>query len=475
MKSRLINSKYILQITTGLLISLTLPSCKKFVDIDPPTTRLVGENVYAVDATAAGVLTGIYTGLNLSSPASGQASISLKAGLSSDELTFHESSQNTKYEEFYLNALNALKSDPVLWSNSYKYINIANTALEGLNASTTLTPAVKQQLTGEALFIRAFLHFYLVNLFGDVPLVTTSDYRINNSISRSPKQAVYEQIIADLKTAQSLLSSNYRSASITSATPNRVRPNQSVASALLARVYLYLGDWTNAETESTKLITNTATYSLTALNDVFLTESPEAIWQLAGVDQNLNTLDGQLFILNAPPDFDHPVSLSDALMQTFEPSDERKNNWVGRFSDNGIDYYYPNKYKVSFGTPITEQLTVFRLGEQYLIRAEARAHLNKLPASRSDLNTIRTRAGLPPAAENNQQTLLQLIYHERQVELFSEWGHRWLDLKRTGNIDVVMSAATANKGGVWKSTAQLYPIPQSDIDRDPNLKQNPGY
>lgn len=477
MKSRLNKIPYIIQIAAGLFIAISgLCSCKKFVDIAPPSTRLSQESVYAVDATAAGVLTGLFTGLSLTSPLTGEVSVSVRAGLAADELTFHESSLNSKFEGFYLNALNAVDSDPKIWSDCYHYINIANTALEGLEASTTLTPAVKQQLTGEALFIRAFLHFYLVNLYGEVPLVTSSDYRINNAIARSSKQAVYGQIISDLEKAQTLLSTNYRASNITSATANRVRPNQAAASALLARVYLYLGDWNNAEIESTKVIGNTATYHLAALDDVFLTESPEAIWQLAGVDQNLNTQDGRIFILNAVPDFDHPFSLSNTLMEAFEINDKRKTSWVGSFTeDNSTYYFYPNKYKIAAGNPVTEQITPLRLGELYLIRSEARANLNKLSDARADLNAIRERAGLLPTSEDNQQALLELIYHERQVELFSESGHRWLDLKRTGKVDAVMSVETALKGGVWKSTAQLFPIPQSDLDRDPNLKQNPGY
>jgi len=475
MKTIFINSKYLIPIKACLLLLVCLSSCKKFVDIDPPVTRLVQDNVYAVDATAAGVLTGMYTELNLLSPATGEMSISLRAGLSADELTYHKFTLNTLFEPFYLNALNATTTDNSIWRTSYKYINVANTALEGLNASTTLTPSVKQQLTGEALFVRALMHFYLVNLFGDVPLITTSDYRINNNVARSSKQAVYDQIVADLKKAQTLLSINYRAGDITSSTLDRVRPNQAAATALLARTYLYMGNWDNAETESTKLIDNSATYSLTALNDVFLTNSPESIWQLAGVDKNLNTQDGRIFILINKPDYAHPVSLSNTLLQAFEPLDERKNNWVGHINAKNADYYYPNKYKVLSGTPVTEQLTVLRLGEQYLIRAEARARLNKLAQSRSDLNAIRERAGLLPTSENNQQTLLNLIYHERQVELFTEWGHRWLDLKRTGNIDAAMTTAAAAKGGTWKTTAQLYPLPQIDIERDPNLKQNPGY
>jgi starch-binding outer membrane protein, SusD/RagB family len=71
--------------------------------------------------------------------------------------------------------------------------------------------------------------------------------------------------------------------------------------------------------------------------------------------------------------------------------------------------------------------------------------------------------------------LLIAILHERQVELFTEWGHRWLDLKRTGNVNAVMSIVTPSKGGTWQATDQLFPIPQGDIDKNPNIIQNSGY
>src|SRR5262249_35037605 len=116
--------------------------------------------------------------------------------------------------------------------------------------------------------------------------------------------------------------------------------------------------------------------------------------------------------------------------------------------------------------------------EQYLIRAEARVYQNNLSGAIDDLNVVRQRAGLPLLANSlDQHKVLSAILHERQVELFSEWGHRWFDLKRTGSIDSVMSAMTPikSKGGVWKSYQQLYPLPWNDVLGDPNLVQNPGY
>jgi len=128
---------------------------------------------------------------------------------------------------------------------------------------------------------------------------------------------------------------------------------------------------------------------------------------------------------------------------------------------------------------VTEYEMVMRLGEQYLIRAEAEANGagGGFGSAVNDLNTIRNRAGLPNTAAT-QSTILTAIQHERQVELFTEYGHSWLDLKRTGNINMVMGNpgnACAMKGGTWNTDWQWYPIPLSELQSNPNLTQNTGY
>jgi hypothetical protein len=164
------------------------------------------------------------------------------------------------------------------------------------------------------------------------------------------------------------------------------------------------------------------------------------------------------------------------LLNSFEANDKRKTAWLGSVMAFGNIYYFPYKYKSSNapGTA-TEYLMIMRLAEQYLIRAEARANLSKIAEGLSDLNTIRTRAGLPDTTTNNPTQLLNLIYHERQVELFTELGQRWFDLKRTNTANTVMNFVTPLKGGTWQATDQLYPVPVADISMNPNLVQNPGY
>ena len=142
-------------------------------------------------------------------------------------------------------------------------------------------------------------------------------------------------------------------------------------------------------------------------------------------------------------------------------------------------YYYPYKYKLYFtGQPPVEYPTLLRLAEQYLIRAEARAQQGNLSGpngSLADLNFIRQRAGLPPSTASTQPDVLTAILNERRMELFTEYGHRWLDLIRTQQVNAVMSLVTPGKGGIWQATDTLYPIPLTDIKADLNIRQNPGY
>src|SRR5207253_1054617 len=137
------------------------------------------------------------------------------------------------------------------------------------------------------------------------------------------KQKVYEQIVADLKDAQNLLSSSYLDATLLKSYSERVRPTKWTATALLARTYLYMAQYANAEAEASKVIANATLFSLTPLNAVFLKNSSEAIWQLQPVQSGRNTEDAFTFILppTGPNANVNPVYLSPQLLGAFEVKD----------------------------------------------------------------------------------------------------------------------------------------------------------
>lgn len=462
-----------------LLTALLLCGCRKLIQVTPPITQLVSANVYDNNASASAVLTGIYDNMSGGGMATGQSSINLEVGLLSDELVNYFTGSPV-LPQFYSNALTSTPN-AYFWPEIYKELYVANSALDNLPPSTGVTVEEKNQLIGEAEFMRAFLNFYAVALYGDVPLVTTTNYKLNNTINRSPAAEVYQQIIADLKDAESLLPANYLTPT-GSVTGERVRPNKGAAAALLARAYLYNKDWPDAESQADSVIANTAEYGLVKNPDsVFLKNSTEAIWQLQPVQPGYNTFEGYYFVLTATaPGVNsyNPVAMSSFLVNAFDSGDLRRTDWVGEVTIGGQKYYYPYKYKVNTvntSNPVTEYAMVLRLAEVYLIRAEARAEQNNIGGAQADLNAIRNRAGLGSTTAATTGDLLTAVLHERQVELFTEWGHRWFDLIRMGQADAVMSVVTPQKQGTWSDNKELLPIPASEILINPNLTQNPGY
>jgi hypothetical protein len=486
-----------------LFSALCCCSCKKLVEAPVPSELIADENVYSTDATSIAVFNGIYAGMNTNSqPFQGNRSISLLTALSGDEYIVSAGALSSNlYSSYYNNALTqqtgTVVSGAECWAPMYNYIFRCNAAIEGLTTSTGLSPALKQQLLGEAYFLRAFYFFYLVNLFGNVPLPLTTDPNVNSKLTRSSTEEVYHQIIADLLNAEGLLSDKYLDGSLSSATSERVRPTHWAAVAMLARVYLYTGDWVNAEAKATEIISNTTLFSLaSSLNDVFLKFSPEAIWEIQPTAINFNTQEAQTLVIpqTGPTGTNNPVVLSKLLLNSFELGDQRAvyGNWIDTTIykvSTGINdtVIYVNKYKqnamdttIKSTTSMKEYFMVLRLGEQYLIRSEARAQQGKIGDAQADINAIRKRAFLvsKPIIVSDKSGLLTAIWHERQVELFGEWGHRWFDLKRSGKVDEVMKSITpikSNGSNSWQSYMQWYPLPLKELQKAPNLIQNDGY
>ncbi|HMJ70502.1 MAG TPA: RagB/SusD family nutrient uptake outer membrane protein [Cyclobacteriaceae bacterium] len=447
-----------------ILLIVSLSSCREFLEIDTPKTQIVRHKVFENSEGARAAVFGILSQMSMGGFGGISSSVTVMGGLSSDEFLNHSTSQNNV--TLYSNSLTPINNSVVTtnWNDMYLIVYEANSILEGCESSGGLSTNVRSQVVGEAKFIRAFSYFYLINLFGDVPLVTGTDYSINKSLSRAAVSDVYNQIEKDLKESQTLLLSDYSMSG-----DEKVEPNKWAATALLARAYLYQEKCADAESQST-LIINSNVFSLESnLNSVFLKNSKEAIWQLMPVSPGVNTNEGEIMIIASNPT---RWSLSTSVSGGFEVNDKRSASWTGSFTISGKQYRYPFKYKVRLrNQPVTEYYMVLRFAEQYLIRAEARAMQNNLPGAVSDLNTIRTRAGLPliDATGLTQTDVLGLVTKERRSELFAEFGHRWFDLKRSGTIDAVLGPLKAD----WQPKDALFPIPQAEITANPNIIQNP--
>ncbi len=462
-----------MKITFPILIILSAiffiqPSCRKFVEVPPPENQLASASVFTTDQEATAAIVGLYSQImtDFSGFAFANGGITFYTGLSGDE--FNNYANSPDQSQFYDNSLQSSNSNlPLLWGKAYSYIYSCNALLEGLRNATSLSAGIKNQLTGEAHFLRAFNYFYLTSLFGELPLVTSTGYQSNQSLAKSNRGLVYQQIINDLQTAIPLLVKDYSFSG-----GERIRPNRWAATALLSRVYLFAGYFEGAISEADTVIENNSLYQLTALQNVFQANSEESILQFMPVVPGFNTWEGYNFILtDIPSSSSGQVALTANLIDAFEPNDGRRINWIDSITAGGNTYYYPFKYKVQTGEQVTEYYTVIRLAELYLIRAEAKARSNDIAGALQDLNTIRERAGLQDIVTQNPDDLLAAIFKERRTELFCEWGNRWIDLKRTATINPILSAIKPN----WQGKDSLYPIPITDIQNDINLTQNSGY
>jgi starch-binding outer membrane protein, SusD/RagB family len=448
-------------------VCLLFVGCK-FFETTTPNAQVLTAKVFSNAQTANAALGSIIGKLN-DDPYISSYHLALFTGLCSDELS---TVTIPVLDEMYINKINPQTNIYIngYWKNMYNLIYAANNAYEQCSVSKGLSVPIKKELMAEALFIRAYIYFYLVNLYGPVPLALTTNPEVNRKLFRSPIDTVYKSIISDLNFARTELNEYYVGVDGLTSTEDRFRPNSNTAIALLARVYLYRGKFEDAEMMAS-LIINNPDYSLASIDSVFLKGNRETIWQLNSNehnDYNINTWEGNKFILTASPLLTGQQTISSTLLGGFDTRDLRRRNWIGVFST----FYYPFKYKVQKGSRDQKEASVvFRLAEQYLIRAEARAQLGKLSEGLTDLNVIRVRAGIAPLSGLNREQLLTAILKERQKELFVEQGHRWLDLKRTGQVGPVCM----RKSPSWNPFMERWPIPPSDILNNGNLVQNEGY
>lgn len=448
------------------VVLLCLYGCEDYVDVDFPNSQVVGNLVFKSDPLATAAVDGIYHQMfNPENFASGgQGSVTTVAGLSADEL--EASPFSPTLGEFHQNNIDPSNSrNKAVWSSAYNNVYAVNTVIEQLENSDHVSRDLRQQLRGEAYFLRAFIYFYLVNLYGDLPLVTSTNFDDNALAYRVSTNTIYQLIVSDLQQARTLLAIAYRKG-------ERTQANYYTATALLARVTLFNGQWEDARKFATEVIEATGLYTLNEnLDDIFLANSTEAIWQLKPIGGHTN--EGELFILNSSPASGYldPVYLNDNFVSDFTSDDLRLFQWINTFELNGQLFYYPYKYKIELSTnEPTEYSMVLRLAEMYLIRAEARFALNDNQGALDDLNIIRERAGLQ-ALTISGTSLLDAIQQEKKKEFMVEWGHRWLDLKRWNLQGQILNSLKPN----WQMTDSLYPIPTQELERDPNLNQNPGY
>lgn len=375
----------------------------------------------------------------------------------------------TQYRELGTKQItSANASVAALWGSIYNTIYIANFILERLPNVPGVKTSELNRVLGTAHFIRGYAYFVALNTFGGVPKVTETTIDANRNIARATKDEILNFALEDFNQALGTLPQE-------PSTP--ASAGEYAVRAMLAKFYLYQKDYVKAEQYATDVIAS-GIYKLEPKFETLVKEdfTDEAILEVG-------------YTLSDDPGTSGNVGLNNLFVGRREiiPSNQAvvalaSTESGDRFSSISFNVNQlkgnDNGWSVAkYGTADQDNNNVvaLRLGEMYLIRAEARVQQNKVTgpgSAQEDINVLRARANAPSIASSTQSQMVQLIEEERLYELAYE-GNRWYDLVRTGRAKEVMSAFSIN----WKDKFELWPIPQREILNNPALvgNQNPGY
>lgn len=346
-----------------------------------------------------------------------------------------------------------------LWISAYNTINVVNNVLSALSV---VNEDDREQVEGEALFIRGVSYFELVLFYGKpysagstttnlgVPLMLVED---RNSVVQKPRSTVaevYAQIIEDLTTAEEQLASG----------PNPGKASSDAAAAILSRVYLQMGDYPNARDAANRVIAADNFALASTYAGAFAAGSTsEDIFDIpvSSVDgvNNMNT-----FFASSSNGGRGDIEVMNAHLSLYDPLDDRLDLF---YTDNATAETRVGKWKERYGS-----VKIVRLAEMYLTRAEANFRVGGAPVGDTplnDINYIRDRVNLPALASVTLATILL----ERKLELAFE-GQRLHDVKRLQD-NIILGAVTFP----YNDNLLVFPIPQRERDVNSNLQQNAGY
>ncbi|GAB3537304.1 RagB/SusD family nutrient uptake outer membrane protein [Pontibacter brevis] len=383
----------------------------------------------------------------------------------------------------------------IAWLAAYSVINQSNLVLRNIEQFSDTDPERVNRIRGQALAIRAMVHFDLLRYWGEsfdrnstalgVPYKTTVDPE--DMPARLTVSETYDNIFSDLEEAESLLGNVDTDIN----TSNRAYIDQTVARAILARVSLYAEEYAAAEQYATLVIEEIPLAEREDFADIWTDAfyDDEVIWSVA-FNAGEGTPSGGVH--NAPSNRNRFRPSEELVEEYNEDADIRFDTYFAyrdvRADGDSINptVIKPDTRRIlnkftTRGTALDNLVDwkVFRTGEMYLIRAEARAKSGDMLGALEDLNTLRAAriAGYVPVVLTGQ-ALIDAIAMERRKELFGE-GHRWFDVKRTTRNLVREDCGTTTANCTLEPNARewAWPIPQAEIDANPNIstQQTTGY
>jgi hypothetical protein len=443
---------------------LGLPGCTKLNQVSP--TSVLASNMFKDTVSLEEALTGLYSTLEVENYYG--AFYPMFADLNSDN-GIAGSYNNTSLDEFgYYSVTTTNVYLQGMYIAMYYSIANANAIIANVSAVPGITPQLLQSVKGQALAIRAMVHFDLLRAFGyhwdttspyGIPIVLTVQ-SAGDVVPRSTVAASYAAILADLNNASAVLAGE------TSRNANYINP--AIVNALLARVYLYEKDFTNAARYAT-LVINDGAFTLADKNNfpsIYTTKlGKESILELPFNQQSPSFYNATTYA--------RPQAASTEVL--FIASQGLKDFLAGRNGDLRINLldtssvnFLPNARTLKYASDINlkdNSAYVIRIAEMYMIRGEALGRT----AGLADLNMVRVNRGmsaLQPSDVPDDATYAQAVSDEDRSE-FNFEGHRYFDLARTGQVNNVLGVPATNS---------CYPIPQHEIDATHGVVvQNPGY
>lgn len=481
-----------------LSLAAILPSCDDYLDLKPVSVTTT-DNAYNTANDAEAALVGAYDSFS-------QEYYIWDNILFNDVISDNYYAGGDNPEIYAIEDLNITPTNSRLWNNwsqIYNGIAKANIVLQkvpGITDPQLDNSGRRNEILGEASFLRAYHYYQLAKMWGGVPLITEPIMSTEPSqihLPRSTTEEVYAAIIADLEFAVANLPDVYTD----DASVNKARATKGAANALLAKVYAQKPspDYTAVLEYANAVIDSPAGYALLEdynhLWDGNHYNNAESIMEVQFVGGTEANWGPQLLL---PPSLSGDtwrkfVVPSQDLVQAFDDEGdvERKNAtilfetapWSDEFwsVEVGGTIPFAYKWKSANGWASTNRQYLLRLGDIILLKAEALNELGRTEEARVEIDRIRDRAGLGPTTAGNQAEMRMAILHERRLELAQE-AQRWDDLRRYGMAVEVMNGL--NEIDLRTNTVKEYnmtpeeiwlPIPQSERNRNPALGQNPGY
>ena len=490
-----VNSAGLLIGISTLLLAITFPGCSKLLDKHPITQVVTSDSTVSISATdAENAVAGAYItykGYDFGLEFNVFDRIVNGDVVADNAYAGGDNTDNITLDLFTANSLNGNVARD--WKDAYGMIGKFNINIDQIQQCTdaALSATRKNQMLGEIKFMRAYVYFDLVRMFGRVPLFlqpanTKSAEALLNStiIPQSSTDSVYLAILSDLWFAKSTVGD-------VGASSSKQIISKGAVYATLAKVYASMPtpNWDSVLYYCNQTIPN---YSLVSdynfLWDNNHKNNSEAIWELNYVGYSTGDQIGNwvpsIFIGGGWKKFNTP---SNDLVNAFlAEGDNIRLNASVTFDDMSgqwTDKYWPlNHYPflTKYNDPNngTNDYYIIRLADILLLKAEALVQKSDIAGAMALVNQVRARVGLPAKTAASADAANTIIANERRLELAFE-GHRWFDLIRTGKAISVMNNLKDGSGNNLNYNVQSYrlvmPIPQTQIDLNPLLTQNPQY